>query len=318
MSEPGLLAGLDLGGTKLGVCLGRPDGVLLAADELPNDPDAAPGGLLDQALARLEALTREAGGERPAALGVAAPGPLDPRAGRLLEVPNMPRWQGLPLRDELVRRSGLPVAVRNDANASVLAEWRWGAARGADTAVFLTMSTGMGAGLIVCGRLVEGGDGLAGEVGHLRLSDQGPVGFGKAGSVEGWTSGPGLVAQARSQALLRRQRGEATALPTADEPCDAARVCRLAAEGDAAARATTDAVAARLGQLCALLTDLLNPDVIVVGTIASAWPELFLPGARAVLDAEALPVAAARVRLVPSGLEQRGHRAALAAGADLL
>lgn len=309
------LLGLDIGGTKIGVSVGDASGRVLAADRVPTDPGAPPEAVLEGALARLEALRAEVGAE-PVALGAACPGPMSSREGRFVDPPNMPRWHGFELRDHLAGRLGLPVAMCNDANASVLAEVWWGAAQGARTAVFLTMSTGMGAGLYLDGRLFEGPDDLAGEIGHIRLDPDGPVGFGKRGSVEGYLSGPGMAQLGQAEALAALQVGEPTALlvdgrPRADLTAEV--LCRLAADGDPAARRAIERSANALGRLLALLTDLLNPDVFVLGTIGAAWPDLFIPPARRVLTAEGLRRAVERVRVVPSTLgSRRGHLAALA------
>lgn len=307
----GPLLGLDLGGTKIGLCVGDRSGRVLASDRLANDPSRSPDDLLDEAVERLDVLRASVAPTQALAVGVPCPGPFDPHGGRLLAVPNMPRWQGYGLRDAVAARLDCPVAVMNDANASVLAEWRWGAARDAHTAVFLTMSTGMGAGLLVDGRLVAGPRGMAGEIGHWRLTDDGPVGFGKRGSVEGWLSGPGILLQAQAEVAACLQTGRASVLSEFDRPLVVEDVCAAARHGDEAALAVTNGVASRLGQLCALLVDLLDPDVIVLGTIATAHPELFVPRAREVLDAEALPDSARHVSLVPSGLPDRAHQTAL-------
>ncbi len=308
------LLGLDIGGTKIGVCLGEPDGRVLAHDRLPVDPLAAPEVVLEAALARLDGLRGDA---VVSGIGCACPGPMSSAEGRFLDPPNLPRWHGFRLRDFLAARTGLPVAMVNDANASVVAEVWWGAARGACTAVFLTMSTGMGAGLWIDGRLFEGPDDLAGEIGHIRLDPDGPVGFGKRGSVEGYLSGPGMAQLARAEALVALQVGEATGLldDGAVRPdLDAEVLCRLAAAGDAAALRAVGRSADALGRLAAMLTDLLNPDVFVLGTIGAAWPDLFIPRAEAVRAREAIPRAARRARLVPSTLgPRRGDLAALAA-----
>ncbi len=299
--------GLDIGGTKLGLSLADELGRILASDRLPTDHAQSPESILAEALDRL---TRLAGENRPVALGVAAPGPLSYAKGCLLEVPNMPRWQHFPLVSWLGERAEAPVAMMNDANASVLAEACWGAARGADTAVFLTMSTGMGAGLLLGGRVFEGPLALAGEIGHLRLRDDGPVGFGKRGSVEGYLSGPGMVQVAEAEARIFTQTGRETAL--SEGPITPKRLCELARAGDPAAVSALDHIGDALGRLCALLIDLLNPDVIVMGTIGTAYPDLFVDRARAVIQREAIPQAAAHVRIVPSGLEDRGNQTAAA------
>ncbi len=324
-NESDLLLGLDIGGTKIGFCVGDASGRVLARDRIPTGAAAAPESTLDACLDRLLALAQQFPHSQIIALGAACPGPLDYRTWRFLEPPNMPLWHFFPLRDFLSARlaarcgKSIPVTLMNDANATALAEWRWGAARGANTAVYLTMSTGMGAGLIVNGRLFEGPLGLAGEIGHIRLRDDGPVGFAKRGSVEGYLSGPGMLQVAQAEVLLCRQAGEKTAL---DSPEVTSRggltveaLCAAAESGDSAARRVTDRCAHELGRLLALLTDLLNPDVIVLGTIGTAHPDLFIPIARRVLDDEAIAHSARNVRVVTSTLTDRGNQSALAVAA---
>lgn len=320
-----LLGGLDIGGTKIGVCIGDSSGAVLASDRLPVPRDESPESLLAECRVRLERLARRVGGTLDAlsAVGCACPGPLDYRAGRFINPPNNPAWHGFALRDWLAESFACPSAMMNDANAAALAEHAWGAARGTDTSVFLTMSTGMGAGLIIDGRLYEGPLGLAGEIGRIRLreSDDGPVGFGRRGSVEGYTSGPGMVQLAESEALRCRHSQETTelhAMLAAHGCITPEMLCESARRGDAAARRVTDRVAAELGRIIAIMTDVLNPELFVLGTIGSAYPDLFIPGALAVVRAEAIPASAAIVRIEPSGLADRGNQQALAVGARLI
>lgn len=310
------LAGLDVGGTKIGIAIGEPGGRVLASDRIATDHARAPGDVLAEAVRRVLELCDERGLPRPAALGLAVPGPVSYREGRLLEVPNMPRWQRFALREWLDANAPCPAAFMNDANASVLAEAKWGAARDAASAIFLTMSTGMGAGLWLDGRVYEGPLALAGEVGHLRMRDDGPVGFGRRGSVEGYCSGPGIVQVAEAERLACAQQGVDTRLAGL-HPITPQDVCRLALHGDAGALAVVERCGVELGRLCAMLVDLFNPDVIVLGTIGSAFFELWEPLARAGIDADALPAAADHVRIRPTGLEDRGNQTALAIAARL-
>jgi glucokinase len=275
---------------------------------------AAAGEQIGRCVERLQALAA-ARGETIAALGAACPGPFLAPEGRFLDPPNMPGWHGFALREFLAARVSCPVAAMNDANALALAEWRWGAGQGVRTLVYFTMSTGMGAGLVVDGRLYEGRRGFAGEIGHWRLDDEGPVGFGKRGSVEGFLSGPGIAQVAQAEARAALQAGEPTALLSGGaglEAITAERVCEMAQRGDAAARRAVARCSERLGQLMALLVDLLEPELFVLGTIGSAWPELFIPGARAVLEREALAHSLAGLRIEPSRLVDRGNQSALA------
>ena len=321
MHEPWLL-GLDIGGTKLGLSVGRANGEIVAHEQVPMDHARAPAEILAEAHDRLLRLLQTvSGGAAPAALGAACPGPFSYEHGQFLDPPNMPRWHGFKLRSWLESNFACPAAMMNDANATMLAEWLWGAARGADTAVYLTMSTGMGAGLIVNGRLFEGPTGLAGEIGRIRLRDDGPVGFAKRGSVEGFLSGPGMAQLAAQEALICIQSGEASVLVD----CFRARgvittgeLCLAAMQGDGAAKRVTDRIAHELGRLLAILNDVLNPEVIVVGTIGTHYPELFLPGAKRTMLEEGVSHSAGSVRLVPSALTQRGDQSAIAVAARLL
>lgn len=317
------LLGLDIGGTKLGLSVGRESGEIVAREQTSMDGARRPEDVLADALERLKKLVRDAGAswEQIGALGAACPGPFSYEHGQFLDPPNMPTWHGFKLREWLGNNVPCPSAMMNDANATVLAEWMWGAARGANTAVYLTMSTGMGAGLIVNGQLFEGPQGLAGEIGRIRLRDDGPVGFAKRGSVEGFLSGPGMCQLAAQEAIICRQRGEASVLAdryvahgtiTTEELCDGA------AKGDAAAVRVTDRIAHELGRLLAILNDVLNPEVIVLGTIGTHYPQLFIPGAMRVMIDEGVSQSAGCVRVVPSSLTHRGDQSAIAVAVRLL
>lgn len=314
------LVGLDIGGTKVALCVGASDGRVLARESIATDHARQPEDLLAECRARLDAMLRGLG-VAPAAVGASCPGPLDYAAGKFLDTPNMPCWHGFAIREWLRANFACPGAFMNDANATALAEWKWGAAHGANTAVYLTMSTGMGAGLIIDGRLFEGPLGLAGEIGRIRLRDDGPVGFAKRGSAEGFLSGPGMSQLAQQEALICAQRGEQSRLRdvlAARGAINAEDLCAASAAGDAAARRVTDRVALELGRLCAILSDVLNPDVIVLGTIGTAHPGLFIPGATRVLLEEGVAASARHVRVVPSALPHRGEQSALAVAARLL
>lgn len=312
--------GIDIGGTKIGVCVGDSRGRVLASTRLAVDHRLPAARAMDRACDALEKIAGKSA-LHAGSIGCACPGPFDYQKQRFLNPPNNPGWHGFELGKYLAAR--YPKATRrimNDANAAALAEWKWGAARGADTAVFLTMSTGMGAGLIVGGRLFEGPLGLAGEIGQIRLTpgDAGPVGFGKRGSVEGYCSGPGMQQMAHAEALVCRQKQEHTGLlRELDEHGEVSThaLCELAISGDRAAKRVTDRAALELGRLCAILVDVLNPNVIVLGTIGSAYPKLFVPGAMKVVKAEAIKPSAGLVKIKASGFspEIRGDVQALAA-----
>ncbi len=312
--------GIDIGGTKVSVSVGTHEGEILASERFAMDHALAPEAVLEDALsrlaklqARLAKLQETHATEAVSALGVSCPGPLGQATGSFLEPPNMPTWHHFGIRDWLEQRQELPVAIMNDANASVLAEAYWGAAKGKKTAVYLTMSTGMGAGLLIDGKVFEGPQGLAGEIGHLRLSEDGPVGFGKRGSVEGYLSGPGMVQVAHAERILCEQKGEATLL-SAQDPITPESLFEATRAGDSAACRVTSLCARKLGQLLGMLTDILNPEVFILGTIGAAHPDLFIEEARQVLAAEALPKSVELVQITGSPLSNRGDLSAIACG----
>lgn len=308
-----ILHGIDIGGTKIGVCAGDANGRVIAARQFATDHARAPDEVLRTALAELGNLTRDASVGAPTALGVTCPGPYHAGLQQFLDPPNMPRWHGFALGEFLRGNAGIPAVAMNDANAAVLAEWRWGAGVGYRNVVFLTNSTGMGAGFVLDDRLYEGTDGFAAEIGHLALEADGPVGFGRRGSVEGFLSGPGMSQVGAAERLVCRQTGEASALLETAGELTPEQICAAARNGDAAARRVVERCAVKLGKLMAMLTDILNPQVFILGTIGSAYPDLFIPRATEVLRAEAIRHAADIVRVVPSGLADRGNQQALAA-----
>jgi glucokinase len=314
----GVYLGIDIGGTKVGLCVGTPDGAVLVSDRVPTDNSLRPEALMGWCKDRLARLLKGLGGERKVlALGVACPGPLDYKNGAFINPPNSPTLHGFRLRAWLDANLAWPCAMMNDANAAAYAEWLWGAARGTRTAVFLTCSTGMGSGLVIDGRLYEGPLGLAGEIGRIKLgdADAGPVGFGRRGSVEGYCSGPGMSQLGLSEAIICAQTGERTVLRdilASEGSIPPERLCEAAMAGDPAALRATDRVAKELGRLMAVMTDILNPEVFALGTIVRAFPDLFIPGAVEALREWAIPSAADLVRVVPSGLTDHGNQQALA------
>jgi glucokinase len=256
----------------------------------------------------LAALLSERPGASLRAIGISCGGPLDSQRGLILSPPNLPNWDRVDVLTPFRHRFGVPVALQNDANACALAEWRWGAGRGYRNVVFLTFGTGMGAGLILDGRLYAGTNELAGEVGHIRLAEDGPVGYGKAGSFEGFCSGGGIEQLAHQMAAQALSRGESPGFcPTAgDLPAiTAEKVGRAAQAGDALALEVFTLVARRLGQGLAILVDVLNPERIVIGSIYARQRALLEPIVTEVLQREALPLALAVCQVVPAGLGER-------------
>lgn len=324
-----MLAGLDIGGTTCAVSLGRETEAgleILAKRRFPT-PDS-PARTLDRFRLELADLLTETdddpkvGASQLAAIGVSCGGPLDSTRGLILSPPNLPGWDRIDVVTPFAEAFGVPVAVQNDADAGALAEWQWGAGRGCRHMVFLTFGTGMGAGLILNGRLYTGATGGAGEVGHVRLANDGPVGFGKAGSFEGFCSGGGIAQLGRQAARRQLEAGAAPAFcPTPDDldHVTAETIGRAAQGGDALAREVYRIVGERLGQGLALLVDMLNPERIIIGSIYGRQIEILESTVLRVLRSEALPASLAACEVMPAGLgEHVGDYAALAVAQQLM
>ncbi len=195
-------------------------------------------------------------------VGVASPGPLDPRQGLIFNTPNIPAWRNFPLRDYLARALGVPVMVDNDANLAALGEWRYGAGRGHRHLLYLTISTGIGAGVIVDGRLLHGARGLAAELGHVTVAPDGPLcGCGQRGHLEAIASGTAIARQAE-EALAR---GEASALHNAPHPLTAADVAAAAQNGDPLAQRLFAQAGEHLGRALAGFLHIFNPSIVILG-----------------------------------------------------
>jgi glucokinase len=324
MQETHRLIGIDVGGTKTAVVLGsgssdpRSPGIRVLeriAFPTPAGPEAALA-LLSEAFASLE---RSHGLRDAAAFGVSCGGPLDSEAGLVLSPPNLPGWDRVPIVEIVRERLGIPGSLQNDANACALAEWMYGAGAGTRNMIFLTFGTGMGAGMILNGALYEGREGMAGEVGHLRLADDGPEGYGKRGSFEGFCSGGGIARLAQERAREAASRGEpvgrwwtaeSIATLSAREICDAARA------GESFAREVCRTSGRFLGRGLALLIDVLNPERIVIGGVFARAHDLLLPPALEVIREEALGISREHCEILPAALgETIGDVAALSVAA---
>lgn len=281
--------GIDIGGTKCAVSIGTDDGQIVEKVKFPSETERGK----EAALCRILEETGKMLARYPdvQAVGVSCGGPLDSRKGLILSPPNLPGWDEVPIVRMLEERFSLPAFLQNDADACAIAEWKFGAGKGCENLVFLTFGTGFGAGLILNGQLYAGGCNMAGEIGHIRLKEGGHVGYGKAGSFEGYCSGGGI-----------RQYG----LGTAEE------LGKKAAAGDPEAIGIFAEVGRNLGKGLAILTDLLNPDAIIIGSIYVRQQKLLEPELLRVLEEETLPQSFAHVRVLPAALgESLGDMAAV-------
>jgi glucokinase len=315
------LLGIDIGGTKCAVVLGEYDGDTARIVGRVATPTRTGRDPLE-ALAELEGLCRNllgAAGLEPrqvAQLGVCCGGPLDDIGGTVLGPPNLPGWDHVPVVDFFEQRLGIPTRLANDANAGAVAEWRWGAGRGMRTMVFLTFGTGLGAGLIVDGRVHRGARGLAGEVGHIRMALDGPFAYGKNGSWEGYSSGAGIRRMAVERVRDAWANGRLVAFcpdETALEALDVPAIAAAARLGDQLAKDIFLTSGMHLGRGIAILADVIDPELVVVGGIYGRCLDLLEGPTIAAFSAEALVTAPEPNRIVPAQLgEAIGDFSALA------
>lgn len=317
-SADNVLVGVDIGGTKTAVCFSVEPPHVIWRREFPTRPQDGP----EHALQTLVAAIREGLAEtacKPAAIGVSCGGPLDTVAGVIRCPPNLWTWRDVPITSLLTREFGSPCALENDANAGALAEHRFGAGRGIQHMIFLTLGTGLGAGLILNNQLFRGASNMAGEIGHVRLTEHGPVGHGKEGSVEGWASGGGMARMAQQLVLDAISRGEKTSLAGKLSGLTTRDIADELRNGDSVARHIVALSGCRLGEALAILVDVLNPERIVLGGLALRLGEEFLTMARSALHKEALAESVNVCQIVPAALGERiGDVAALCVAMEVV
>ena len=316
------LLGIDIGGTKCAIIFGLDtDGDISIADKVRFDTTDVQG-TIGRIISELKGMCARHGldASNTRGIGISCGGPLDSRKGIVMSPPNLPGWDNIPIVDMVREATGIPAVLQNDANACALAEWKYGAGRGTRNMVFLTFGTGLGAGLVLDGRLYSGTNDNAGELGHIRLSEFGPVGYGKAGSVEGFASGGGIAQLAASAVKEKLMMGEKVAwCPDGNlSAINARTVAEAAKAGDELAKSIYRTSATYLGKALAMVIDMLNPEVIAIGSIFVRAEELIRPFMQAAIDRAALPGAAAVCKVKPAELgESIGDIAALSLAATL-
>lgn len=275
--------GIDIGGTKCAVTRGSGTRI---DEKIRFDTTGR-----DETLARIFDAAERLMTRDVTAVGVSCGGPLDAKRGVILSPPNLSDWDDVHITEMLRNRFGVGAYLCNDADACALAEWRYGAGTGTDSMIFLTFGTGIGAGLILGGRLYSGACGMAGEIGHVSLYEDGHIGYNKRGSVEGYCSGGGIAQYGKGSARELGVRAEA---------------------GDAEAVSIYERVGYDLGKALAILVDILNPEAVVIGSIYVRSREFIEPSMRRSLEKYALAQSVAAVRIVPAALgESLGDCAAL-------
>lgn len=317
--------GIDIGGTKCATVLAREtqDGApqILAKKSFPTIV-----GKPNETIAQIIASARETIAEANvnldeiASIGVSCGGPLDSVRGVVMSPPNLQGWDNIEIVKILENEFGAPAFLQNDANACALAEWLYGAGKGSRNMAFMTFGTGLGAGLILDGKLYAGTNDNAGEVGHMRLEKYGPVGYAKSGSFEGFCSGSGIAQLGKTMAMELLQSGKTCGFCKSIDELDSitAKSIAIAADAGDATAIEVYAISARhLGAGISIMIDILNPEKIVIGSIFARSENLLRTEMQKVIDREALANASQVCQVVPALLgESIGDIAAVSVASN--
>ncbi len=292
MSKTNTYLGLDIGGTKSAAIIGDSSGKLLDRTEWPSNAKLGQKHMMDGIIANAMDML----GKYPkiSSVGVSIGGPLDAKNGIIQSPPNLSGWDNIPLKRILEDRFSLPAHVDHDAGACALAEYYWGAAKNLHSVAYLTCGTGFGIGLVIDGGIYYGAHGHNCEIGHARFADDGPVAFGKAGSFESFCAGGALgrIAAWKFPSVWPKA-------PTSEE------IGKLAENGNKEALQVIDINATAVGRACALIADMLYPDMIILGSLANHLGKNWIDKVKKVFHDEVLPDASRTCKISPSVLGKK-------------
>ncbi|MGO4339608.1 ROK family protein [Labrys sp. KB_33_2] len=302
--------GIDLGGTQVRAALVDDTGTVLRRAATRTDVAGGPAAVMVQFRSLIEEVTDDKSLGSLSGIGVCAPGPLDSLTGTFIHVPTLPGWEDFPLRDQLAATLGRPVVVEGDAIAACYGEWRFGAGRGLDHLLYVTVSTGIGGGVVSDGRLLHGRRGMTAHVGHFRLAKDGPrCSCGAVGCFEAFAAGTALDRRAREAAVAH----PGSLLARVPAPA-AGSVVEAARQGDATALALLDEEAAFLGEGFASLIHLYSPEKVVMGGGVAHGFDLMTEKIHQIIRTTALP----SFRDVPVVKAALGDNAGLVGAAALV
>ncbi|HUX46852.1 MAG TPA: ROK family protein [Desulfosporosinus sp.] len=287
------ILGIDIGGTKTGVVCGTSSGEILLRSEFPTMPGRKFQEYFIELCSFISTTLQDSKCEATV-ISVSVGGPLDVFEGVIKSPPHLPEWCDVPLKKLLSDEFKLPVYIEHDGNAGALAEYFFGAGRGSRSIVFLTLGTGFGAGLILDGRLYRGTSFVAGEIGHIRIADNGPYAYGKHGSLEAYCSGAGIEKLAGIMFPDRWAIG-----------ISARELGDLAKDGDVQAIAVLEISGKYLGRAFALIADFVNPQKIILGGLGFRLGSLLTLTAMEEFKREALRESFEVCEIVPAQLNER-------------
>ena len=302
--------GLDIGGTKCAASLGKIADGKITIDNKEQFPtgEQSPSAILEKFS---DFIKRQ--NKRLAGIGISCGGPLDSERGVILKPPSLPMWDGVEAVKFFEKKFDVKTYLQNDANACAVAEWKFGAGRGAKNMAFLTFGTGFGAGLILNGKLYSGTSDDAGEIGHVRLTKFGPEGYFKKGSCEGYCSGGGIsrLAKIMSENKRYEKAFKEFAAATRNE-ITAKKIAEHARLGNSFCKAVYKKSGEMLGRTLSILTDVLNLERIIIGGVYMRAEDLLYPTAIKVMGKETLPRPFKCVKILPAQLKENiGDYAAL-------
>ena len=299
------IVGIDIGGTKLATVVADGTGTILKKIRKPTWAERGPHHAVECLLEMVEQTIRlaELKRENISGIGVSCGGPLDTKTGVVYSPPNLPGWDAFPLKESIEAEFHVPTIIENDANASALAEWRFGGGRGYNYVLYMTMSTGIGGGIVANGQIYHGANDSAGEVGHQILLPDGPLcGCGQRGCLEALCSGPAIARRARE--VIREQPNTAI-LKLADgeiAQVKSEHVLEAARTGDSLAMSLMEETGYYMGWGIANLVNILNPEIVLIGTIAVAAGDLLLDPIRRTVADMAMQRPAEAVKIMPADL----------------
>ena len=284
MSTKAVIA-VDIGGTQVRVALFRDDRLHQRA-ALPTDVRGGPSSVMDQIDALIEQVAAKDDRKTITGIGLSLAGPIDTESAVVTRIPTLPGWDGLPVAQALSERTGLPARVENDGIAATLGEWRYGAGRGVSNIVYLTVSTGIGGGAVVDGRLLHGRKGIAGHLGHMRMAQEGPTcPCGTVGCFEALASGSALTERAVSTA----DKSDHLAGIAQSRAIDARDVFEGARADDSHCLDLVAEEARYLGQGITSVIHIFSPDRVVMGGGLSKAFDQLKPGIHEIISRDAMP-----------------------------